>query len=198
MFCGCRSIWALERVWCPMNAGAPLSLPRVSASRARDTGRAVSEENVELTRRAFQAFNDRDLDALLAGLHDEVEAFPHLAALEGEYRGHDGVHRWWAQLLDAFRDFRVEILEVRDLGEFIVLALRLRGRGAQSDTPLDATVWHVNEFRDRKVIRWRVYTSETEALEAVEAVGVDPFVRAVASTRGRWPSSYLRAKATRR
>ena len=127
----------------------------------------MSQENVELTRRAFQAFNDRDLDALLAGLHDDVEAFPHLAALEGGYRGHDGVRRWWAHLLGAFRDFRVEILEVRDLGEFIVLALRLRGRGAQSDTPLDAAVWQVNQFRDGKVIRWRVYTSESAALEAV-------------------------------
>jgi hypothetical protein len=26
--------------------------------------------------------------------------------------------------------------------------------------------WHVNQFRDGKVIRWRVYTSESEALEA--------------------------------
>ncbi len=34
----------------------------------------MSQENVELTRRAFQAFNDRDLDTLLAGLHDDVEA----------------------------------------------------------------------------------------------------------------------------
>jgi ketosteroid isomerase-like protein len=45
--------------------------------------------------------------------------------------------------------------------------LRVRGRGAESDTPLDAAIWHVNQFRDGKVIRWRVYTSESEALEAV-------------------------------
>ena len=31
---------------------------------------------MELTRRAFQAFNDRDLDVLLAKLDDDVEAFP--------------------------------------------------------------------------------------------------------------------------
>ncbi|MGZ5320893.1 MAG: nuclear transport factor 2 family protein [Solirubrobacterales bacterium] len=127
----------------------------------------MSQENVELTRRAFQAFNDRDLDAVLACLHDEVEAFPRLAAVEGGYRGHDGVRRWWAQLLRTFPDFHVEILEVRDLGGFMVVAaLRLRGHGAESDTPIDAAVWHVNQFRDGKVIRWRVYTSESEALKA--------------------------------
>ena len=127
----------------------------------------MSRENVELARRAFQAFNDRDLDAVLAGLHDDVEAYPRLAAVEGGYRGHDGIRRWWAQLLSTFPDFHVEILELRDLGEFMILALRLRGRGAESDTPIDAVVWHVNEFRDGKTIRWRVYTSEDEALEAV-------------------------------
>jgi ketosteroid isomerase-like protein len=127
----------------------------------------MSRENVELARRAFQAFNDRDLDAVLAGLDEEVEAFPRLAAVEGGYRGHDGVRRWWAQLLDAFPDFHVEILEVRDLGDRMVLTLRLRGHGAGSDTPIDATHWQVTQLRDGKVIRWRVYTSESEALEAV-------------------------------
>jgi ketosteroid isomerase-like protein len=127
----------------------------------------MSQENVELTRRAFQAFNDRDLDTVLAGLHDDVEAFPRLAAVEGGYRGHEGVRRWWEQLLGAFPDFQAEILEERDLGEFMVVAIRVRGRGAESDTPLDSAIWHVNQFRDGKVIRWRVYTSESEALDAV-------------------------------
>jgi ketosteroid isomerase-like protein len=127
----------------------------------------MSRETVELARRGLQAFNDRDLDAVLAGLHDDVQAFPRLAAVEGGYRGHDGVRRWYEQLLSSFPDFHVEILELRDLGEFMILALRLRGRGAESDTPIDAVVWHVNQFRDGKVIRWRVFTSEDEALEAV-------------------------------
>jgi ketosteroid isomerase-like protein len=127
----------------------------------------MSQENVELTRRAFQAFNRRDLDAVLASLHAEVEAFPRLAAVEGGYRGHDGVRRWWAELLRAFPDFHVQILEMRDLGDFMILALRLRGHGAGSDTPVDTVVWHVNQFRDGKVIRWRVYTGESEAVQAV-------------------------------
>jgi hypothetical protein len=71
-------------------------------------------------------------------------------------------------LLAAFPDFHVEILEVRGLGEFMVLALRLRGSGAEGETPVDAVVGHVNQFRDGKVIRWRVCTSESEALAGLK------------------------------
>jgi ketosteroid isomerase-like protein len=128
---------------------------------------AMSQANVELTRRAFQAVNDRDLDALLATLDDDVEAVPILAAMEGSYHGHDGIRRWWAGLLGAFPDFGAEVVEVRELGDLTVAALRLRGRGAESNTPFDAAAWQVSQWRHRKCIWWRVYTSETEALEAV-------------------------------
>jgi ketosteroid isomerase-like protein len=127
----------------------------------------MSQENVDLTRRAFQAFHDRDLDALLAMLDDDVEAVPVLAAMEGDYHGHDGIRRWWAGLLGTFPDFSAEILDLRDAGDLTIATLRVRGRGAESDTPVDTMVWHVSQFRNGKCIGWRVYTSESEALEAV-------------------------------
>jgi ketosteroid isomerase-like protein len=127
----------------------------------------MSQENVDLTRRAFQAFDDRDLEALLAMMDDDVEAFPILAGMEGGYRGHDGIRHWWASLLGTFPDFHAEIRELRDLGDLTLAVLRVRGRGAGSDTPVDAAAWHVTRFRDGKCIAWRVYTSEREALEAV-------------------------------
>ena len=127
----------------------------------------MSQENVDLTHRAFQAFNERDLDAVLALLDDGVEAFPILAAMEGGYQGHDGIRRWWAALLGTFPDFSAEVLDLRDGADLTVATLRLRGHGAGSDTPVDATAWHVSRFRDGKCVGWRVYTSEREALEAV-------------------------------
>src|SRR6185295_7605734 len=85
----------------------------------RDTARAMSQENVELGYQTMDAFNRRDLDAFLALMDHDVETVPRTTALEGEnYRGHDGVRRWWNQLLAVFPDFRIEVVdEVRDLGD---------------------------------------------------------------------------------
>ena len=128
----------------------------------------MSQENVELVYRAYAAFNRRDLDAALA-LHDpDVEIEPLLgAALGTTYRGHDGLRKWWEELLSAFPDFSAEPLEVRDLGDLVLGALHVRGHGAGSDVQFDQTIWQVGEWRDGKLLWFRTYTSEREALEAV-------------------------------
>jgi hypothetical protein len=59
-----------------------------------------------------------------------VRVFPRQAAMEGAYRGHAGIRRWWTDLLDVFPDFTVEVIEVRDLGDDMTLsALRFLRHG---------------------------------------------------------------------
>jgi ketosteroid isomerase-like protein len=127
----------------------------------------MSEENVKLYRRAAQAFNDRDLDALLAVMDPEVEGLPRLAPIEGGYSGHDGVRRWFDSLHAAFPDFHAAVVDVRDLGHLTFAELLNRGRGAGSDTPFEQSSWHVAEWRGEKCVRWQVYGTRAEALEAV-------------------------------
>ena len=127
----------------------------------------MSQENVELVHQVFDAFNQRDLDAALALMDDDVEGFPRIAAIEGAYHGHEGMRRWRRNLLDAFPDFTVEVGEVRELGDLTVAAVRLRGQGAGSDTPTEQAVWNVTRWRRGKSIWWRNFTTQEEALEAV-------------------------------
>jgi ketosteroid isomerase-like protein len=127
----------------------------------------VSQENVELLRRVYDAFNRRDLDAALALVDDAVEGVPRIAAIEGSYHGQEGMRRFWKNFLDAFPDMTAEVDEVRDVGDLTVAAVHLRGQGASSDLPSDQTVWQIVRWRRRKCVWWRVFDTRDEALKAV-------------------------------
>jgi ketosteroid isomerase-like protein len=127
----------------------------------------MSKDNVDLVYRGFDAFNRRDRDAALALMDDDVEGIPRIAAIEGSYHGHEGMRRWWNNLLDAFPDFTIEVGEVRDLGDVTVAAVNLRGQGAGGDTPTEAAIWHVARWRRGKCVWWRTFPTADEALEAV-------------------------------
>ena len=53
----------------------------------------MSAENVELSYRAAEAFNRRDLDAFLALQANDVEGVPLASDMEGGYHGHGGTRR---------------------------------------------------------------------------------------------------------
>jgi ketosteroid isomerase-like protein len=128
----------------------------------------MSQENVELVYQFIDAFNRRDVESFLALCDTEVEYFSHVVELEGggPYRGHDGIRRWWASLLAISPDFRVDIEEVRDLGDITLTRWRAHGHGAGSDVPMEQTQWAVGEWRHGKAVWGRVVLSEAEALEA--------------------------------
>lgn len=124
--------------------------------------------NIELARMALDAFNRRDFDAFLELMDPEIELKARFMELEGDpsFRGFEGVREWWQALLAIFPDFHVEVREARDLGESIVLALRVRGHGSDSGVPVDEEVWQTARSRDGKVTWWRNFATEAEAMAA--------------------------------
>ena len=69
--------------------------------------------------------------------------------------------------LDAFPDLTAEVVEVRDLGDLTLTEQRMRGHSADSDIPIEQTVWVVTEWRDKKIVWWSPqYSAEAQALEA--------------------------------
>jgi ketosteroid isomerase-like protein len=126
----------------------------------------MSQENVELAYRAYDAFNRRDMGAYLALADAEVEVGSRLTAMEGGYHGHAGIRRWWRDMLDASPDRTVEIVGVRDLGDVTLTEMHACGHGAASDFPYEETIWSVARWRRAKCVSWRSYETEAEALEA--------------------------------
>jgi len=127
----------------------------------------MSQENVDLARHAFDAFNRRDRDAFLALMDDDVEAESRLVAFEGGYHGHEGVIRWWNSVLEIFPDYTLEVEEPRDLGDVTLTRFLARGHAAGSNTPLVDPAWIAGRWRDGKCLWWRICSTEAEALEAV-------------------------------
>jgi ketosteroid isomerase-like protein len=125
----------------------------------------MSKENVELYHRCIDAFNRRDLDALLALMDDDVEAVSRLIAIEGTLEGHDGIRRWWKSWFDVWPDYQIEIVEVRDLGDMTLATLRAFGHGAGSDVPFEDTAWQLARWRGGKCTLWRVFNNRDEAFK---------------------------------
>jgi ketosteroid isomerase-like protein len=128
----------------------------------------MSQENVESIRRAFQAFNERDVDAMLADWADDVEM--HLvggfADLMGtEFKGHEGVRRWCDEWVENV-DVRVEIEEIHDAGDRVVLVARAVGAGEASGAPVALRGGQIYTFREGLVISVDNYYEASEALEA--------------------------------
>jgi ketosteroid isomerase-like protein len=126
----------------------------------------MSQANVELVHRVLDAFNRRDLDAALALMHGDVEFGSRIAAMEGGYRGHEGIRRWWATILDASPDRTIEVVEVRDLGDLTLTRARARGHGGVSRIPYEETIWSVARWRGEQAVWWSVFPTKAEALDA--------------------------------
>jgi ketosteroid isomerase-like protein len=131
----------------------------------------VTQENVELTRRALDALDRRDLDEFVA-LHDpSCEIQPLLAAVAGDYHGHAGVREWLDDLFGAFPDFSIRVDDVREVGGRTLARTRIRAHGAHgmdSAVPMiDQLSWVLSEIHNGRVIWWGTFRTEAEALEAV-------------------------------
>ncbi len=86
----------------------------------------MSQQNVEqITRDAYDAFNQRDLEAILTYLDSSIEWWPAADELIIEpYRGHGGYRRLFAEVLDVSPDIQCEIEELFVAGDQVVACLR--------------------------------------------------------------------------
>ncbi len=130
----------------------------------------MSQQNVEIAKRATDAYNRRDLELFFDELvTPDFEWFPALTrALDGGgYRGREGVERFLADTRESWEELQVFAEEFRDLGDQVLLLGRMRGRGRGSGAEVDAPIANVIDFRDGRMWRTRVYFDCAEALKAV-------------------------------
>jgi len=132
----------------------------------------VSEANVEIVRRGYEAFNRGDLDAALEAFSPDAEwGVPDVLPDTGPYNGPEGVRRFWASWRETFEDFRVEIEEFIDAGDHVIAQASVRGRGRDSGVEVDTPSFpHVWTLRDGQVVKVEMLPNKALALERVGLV----------------------------
>jgi len=126
----------------------------------------MSRENVENTRRIYEAINAGNPDALVALCDPSIEVHSVFAAVGGAvYHGHDGARRWVRELQEAFGGrFRVEVETYFDLGEHTVAFGALHGRGGQSGAEVAMPAAGVTRWRDGLCVCQKAYARRDDAL----------------------------------
>jgi ketosteroid isomerase-like protein len=131
----------------------------------------MSQENVEVVLRIHRAVVRGDVEGLLAEVHPSGEYRAAIQqAMEGEdgvFRGHEGLRRWLGDLHDLYEEFESEVVDIRDVGDQVVVAFVVRARGSGSGITLEQALAQVVTVRDGKAIEVRDYFSHEEALDAV-------------------------------
>jgi ketosteroid isomerase-like protein len=128
----------------------------------------MSQENVEIVKRAADAVNERDVETFMALTTPDFEWFPAMDRLiEGRsYRGDEGIEAYFEVLSGAWEEFQLFPDEFRDLGDRVLWLGRAEGRGRSSGVRVDTPLGTVVEFRDGKMSRIRAYLDHAEALRA--------------------------------
>jgi len=125
----------------------------------------VSERNLEIVRRAWDAWADKDMDRLIEDWDPEIEwDLSHFAEAppDARYRGVAQVMTLIANWMAAWETYEATVEEAAAAGDKVLLIVRRRARlretGEQSDT-VAAQVW---TLRDERIVSITSY-SDLEA-----------------------------------
>src|SRR5215203_4299987 len=130
----------------------------------------MSQENVEVVRAAYGAFNARDVDGLVNLSAEECEWLPLRAQLEGiVYRGHEGIRQFVSDMDEDWEAFRIDPLEFHDSRERVAVIGRVSALGRGSSVEIDSIAGFVLELHRGRIRR---LTSHSDFEAALEAVGL--------------------------
>jgi ketosteroid isomerase-like protein len=128
----------------------------------------MSQENVEIVRRAVAALNARDVDGYLACCTEDVELHTPLEPFVGVYERRDGIARWLGDVEDAAPDFQIVLRDAKAVGNDQVVAFaHLGSTGRASGIQLEGESINVYDLVEGKIRRTRVFLDHAEALKVV-------------------------------
>jgi ketosteroid isomerase-like protein len=128
----------------------------------------MSQEDVEIVRQYFPAYDRDGLDGLAEFWHPDINWRAAEGALDdvGLMEGPDAIRDHVRQWEETFEAVRMEVEELIDAGDQVVALVRAIGRMKDSDAEIDLRYAIVFTIRDGKIASGREYFTREEALEA--------------------------------
>ena len=84
----------------------------------------------------------------------------------GVYHGREGVRRFFRDWLAPWSDYAIEARECFDAGGGVVLVFRQAGTGKRGGVRTERDFFGVWELEGSKVVRFRLFASREQALDA--------------------------------
>jgi ketosteroid isomerase-like protein len=127
----------------------------------------MSQENIEIVRRGFEALERGGVEAMLEMIDPDFEATvpPDLSVEPDTYRGHDGLRRYFAAF-EGLDEVRFEFVDAIAAGENVVATMRLRAKGTDTGIEVEQLAYQVWTIRKGKAVRVEAFANKSDALEA--------------------------------
>jgi ketosteroid isomerase-like protein len=118
----------------------------------------MSHADEATVRRWFDAFNSRDLEAMLACMDAHVDFQPlRLRGVDAIYHCHVGVRDWFADLVRMEYPHRIDLTEVSAVvGDKVIAA----GTLSAVDSGAPSSFWAVEHFEHGLIVAARHYLSD--------------------------------------
>ncbi|MGH2965140.1 MAG: nuclear transport factor 2 family protein [Solirubrobacterales bacterium] len=128
----------------------------------------MSQENVEMVRRAFEAYSRGDIDGAVSAFAPDCRytAAGIIPDRTGVFQGPEGYKEFVGWLRGEFDDAQAEVDKLIDAGDTVVVGSTLRGRGRQSGVQTKFTFWQVWTVQNGKFVPGQGFASQAEALKA--------------------------------
>jgi ketosteroid isomerase-like protein len=128
----------------------------------------VSQENVKIVRAIHEALARGESPATLRLLHPDIEYINPPGAVEpGTRKGLAAYEDALRAINEAFEDIRIDVRELKDVGDQVVVFATYTARGRTSGVQRkneDAYVWTV---RDGRAVSFQWFSDPGDALKAL-------------------------------
>jgi ketosteroid isomerase-like protein len=139
------------------------------SSRENGTLPGMGSEGVELVRRVYRAWQEGDVEELLALVHPQVRWSPVLRFLQGERAavGRRELRRWFRHIRITYRSLRPVPLRFEDHGAHVLVLGRLLGASRLGEGDLDVSVAWVWTIDAGRIVAMEAFREERTARQAI-------------------------------